>query len=344
MATTELAVLPDIAGAVPLVQRAQKIQPELNQLVQTRLQESGTITVIVDDVGMTAANAQVAQIVQLRNTLAKSVIREAADQVHALHRTLTGWLNAWDSLLEAREKSLSRAIVARQDELEAAVERERKRKQREAEEEAQRTAARLRAEAEEHAKKELAQAHEQRTKLFTQLYSYFDMLGEEGKRPAKECRELAELQSTNINQVRQDVQAAEQALDSLGRGNLDEALSIMKFSKESPPPPPAPVVLAPVVPKAVFVREPPPLPSSVRAARSVPHFQMICEHDKANASRSCENCRLVDRQFLVLDEAEVKRAINRLGPAIGGTAQAPNTTAIPGLRVWWEREASTRRT
>jgi hypothetical protein len=330
-------------GGQELIRMAQEARPTLDELVQARLKESATITTIESDEAQAVADAELQQVISLRKKLLGSIIKDTATVFHTLHRQLTGWIGAWDKLLDAREKSLGRALVDWQQKKEREAERERQRLAAIAAENARKEQERLRKEAEEKAAKELAEAELDRQTVLSSLLSYLGLMGE--KKALQECAELAKRRSENINQVRQDTQAAREALESLSRGNTEEALTIMKFTKDAPPPPPPPPPrVETVAPAAVYVPAPTPPPSSLRGMRAVPKFEIICGHAKGNASESCPNCAKIERRFLVVDEGEVKRAISKLGEASGGTKQAPNLNIVPGYRVWWETDATLRRT
>jgi hypothetical protein len=333
------------ASEMELVRKAQAAQPQLEALVQARLKESATITIISDDTAMAAANAQVEQIIKLRKQIAESDLREAATAFNRLHKTLTGVISAWDKLLEAREKSLSTAIVARQDELEAAREKERRRLQAVEEEKAKKKQEELRREAEAKAKAELDAAEVQRAETLSLLaQSFASLRTKQGEMSEAECRQALARKSDNVNQVKQDTEAAAAALDSLMAGNVEEAVAIMQFSKEAPPPPPPPPPrVEQVMTPSVVVREAPPLPSAVKAGRSEPHVVMACVHADGN-DPECSNCLKVPRKFLVVDLSAAKTHLRNMGEATGGTSQNPNTTLIPGLLCWWERVATLRRT
>jgi hypothetical protein len=337
-------VPPELVGLTEidtLIQAAQNAKPGLEELVQLRVKESQTITVIKDDAGMLVANAQLERIVELRNNLKASDVTKAADILHKAHRILTGWRNGWDKLLETRETSLKRALVAYQQAKEEAAARERERLRRIAEEEARQKQEKLRLEAERKRKEELAELEQTRQNVLGQLCMSFRFSG--GQQAAAECEQLAKRRSDNANQVRQDIEAAQQALDSLGKGNLSEATSIMRFTQEAPPPPPPPPPQVEVVaPAAVYVPEPEPLPSAVKGTRPEPHFAMLCEHDAANGE-TCANCQQIPRKFLKLDESGVKAHLKKMGEGLGGTVDQPNTTAVPGIKVWWTREATLNR-
>jgi hypothetical protein len=325
-----------------LIREAQNAKPTLDELVRARVAEAGTITTIVDDAGQLAANIRLEQIVELRKHLQKSVVKTAAGVFHQLHRTLTGWISAWDALLEVRERSLSGAMARYEKQKEEAVERERQRLQRIADEAARRKQEELRQEAERKAKEELDAAESQRQAALIQLVGYLGLVGE--KTAVEECLAMAKQRSDNLDQVKQDIAGIESALDSLGKGNTAEALSVMKFTQKAPPPPPPPPpVLESVVPAAVYVPPPAPIPSALRGTRRVPKWRIVCGHAKANIE-SCANCAKVAREFLVLDESAVTHKMKKLGEASGGSMERPNVVLIPGFECWWETEATLRRT
>jgi hypothetical protein len=335
-------MLADLLGPAgqELIRKAQEARPTLEELVQARVKEAGIITTITDERGKEAANTQVEAIVALRKRLEESEIRSAANIFYTLHRTLTGWLSGWDKLLEAREKSLTTALARYHTALEEAKERERQRLQRIADEEALRKREEAEKEAARKAKEELDAAEELRQKALADLVGYLKLVGE--KKAVAECEELAKRRSDNLNQVMQDIRGAQEALDSLSKGNTEEALAIMRFSREAPPPPPPPPpVIEPIAPAVVYV-PPAELPSSLRGLHWVPHWEAICGHQ--GNEPECRNCQSMPRQYLTIDERAIRDKMKRSGEGSGGTQQNPNTTLIPGFRTWWTQEATTRRT
>ncbi len=121
---------------------------ELSALVQARLEETKTLTVVSTDEQFQAAGEQVKAIAQLRFRL-ESAIRPYVDFWHRGHKAHTQLLATLDGPLEARERSIKQGLARYQREKEEARRREEERLRREAE------AARQKLEEEDRKRREL---------------------------------------------------------------------------------------------------------------------------------------------------------------------------------------------
>jgi hypothetical protein len=317
----------------------------LDELVALRLRESQMITVVTDDTSYAHTDAQLALVVQARNQIAESSIRAAATHFGTIHRKLTGWLKAWNDPLVAREESLSAALVDYQERRKKEAEAERLRLEREAQEKARIENERLRKEAEARAKEMLDAAEQDRQDAMFLLAKAFASLNtSQGKRSQKETVALAQRHWENINQVQQDTMAARAALDSLSQGNVEEAVRLMKFTKEQPAAPPPPLFVETVQPEpvATLTEMQPAKASSLRGTQMVPRYSTMCEHEDGD-DEGCPECLKIPRKFLKIDHNAVGAYLRKQGEAMGGTPEQPNFTAIPGLRIYWTREPRVKR-
>ncbi|HUZ97078.1 MAG TPA: hypothetical protein VMU57_19420 [Edaphobacter sp.] len=121
---------------------------ELSALVQARLEETKTLTVVATDEQFQTAGEQVKAIAQLRSRL-ESAIRPYIDFWHRGHKANTQLLATLDGPLEARERSIKQGLARYQREKEEARRREEERLRREAE------AVRLKLEEEDRKRREL---------------------------------------------------------------------------------------------------------------------------------------------------------------------------------------------
>jgi hypothetical protein len=112
---------------------AEELKAELSALVQARLEETKTLTVVSTDEQFQAAGEHVKAIAQLRSRL-ESVVRPYIDFWHRGHKAHTQLLATLDGPLDARERSIKQGLARYQREKEEARRREEERLRREAEE------------------------------------------------------------------------------------------------------------------------------------------------------------------------------------------------------------------
>ena len=112
---------------------AEELKVELSALVQARLEETKTLTVVSTDEQFQAAAEQAKVIAQLRSRL-EGAIRPYIDFWHRGHKANTQLLATLDGPLEARERSIKQGLGRYQREKEDARRREEERLRREAEE------------------------------------------------------------------------------------------------------------------------------------------------------------------------------------------------------------------
>lgn len=117
----------------PELNLADELKGELSALVQARLEETKTLTVVSTDDQFQAAGEHVTAVAQLRSRL-ESVIRPYIDFWHRGHKAHTQLLATLDGPLEARERSIKQGLARYQREKEEARRREEERLRREAEE------------------------------------------------------------------------------------------------------------------------------------------------------------------------------------------------------------------
>ena len=108
-------------------------QSELSVLVQSRLEETKTLTVVSTDQQFQAAGEHVKPIAQLRSRV-ETVLRPYIDFWHRGHKAHTQLLAALDGPHEARERSIKQGLARYQREKEEARRKEEERLRREAEE------------------------------------------------------------------------------------------------------------------------------------------------------------------------------------------------------------------
>lgn len=121
---------------------------ELSALVQARLEETKTLTVVSTDCQFQSAGEQVKVIARLRTRI-ENAIRPYIDFWHRGHKAHTQLLATLDGPLEARERSIKQGLARYQREKEEARRREEERLRREAE------AARQKLEEEDRKRREL---------------------------------------------------------------------------------------------------------------------------------------------------------------------------------------------
>jgi hypothetical protein len=108
-------------------------ESELSVLVQSRLEETKTLTVVSTDQQFQAAGEQVRTIAQLRSRV-EAELRPYIDFWHRGHKAHTQLLATLDGPLEARERSIKQGLARYQREKEEARRKEEERLRREAEE------------------------------------------------------------------------------------------------------------------------------------------------------------------------------------------------------------------
>lgn len=167
----------------------QKIQ--LSGLIQAKLAETQTLTVISTDEQFESAGNELLAIAQLRAKLETS-LRPYIEFWHRGHKTHTQLLTTMDGPLEARERSMKQGLARFQREKEEARRREEERLRREAEE------LRRRLEEEDRRRREKeAEAERQRLEE--------EALAEAARREAEGDSETAEL---ILNHAIEETQAA----------------------------------------------------------------------------------------------------------------------------------------
>ena len=141
----ETAMIPTVPSELNL---AEGLKAELSALVQARLEETKTLTVVSTDEQFQSAGEQLKGIAQVRTRI-ESAIRPYVDFWHRGHKAHTKLLAALDGPLEARERSIKQGLARYQREKEEARRREEERLRREAE------AARQKLEEDERKRREL---------------------------------------------------------------------------------------------------------------------------------------------------------------------------------------------
>lgn len=117
----------------PELNLGEELKEELSALVEARLEETKTLTVVSTDEQFQAAGEQVKAIAQLRTRL-ESTIRPYIDFWHRGHKAHTRLLATFDGPLEARERSIKQGLGRYQREKEEARRHEEERLRRGAEE------------------------------------------------------------------------------------------------------------------------------------------------------------------------------------------------------------------
>jgi hypothetical protein len=125
----ETAIVPTVPSELNL---AEELKAELSALVQARLEETKTLTVVSTDEQFQSAGEQLKGIVQLRTRL-ESAIRPYIDFWHRGHKAHTQLLAKLDEPLEVRERSIKQGLARYQREQEEARRKEEERLLREAE-------------------------------------------------------------------------------------------------------------------------------------------------------------------------------------------------------------------
>ena len=117
----------------PELNLADDLKAELSALVQARLEEAKTLTIVSTDEQFQAAGEHLKAIAQLRTRL-EIAIRPYIDFWHRGHKTHTQLMATLDGPLDARERSLKQGLARYQREKEEARRREEEQLRREAEE------------------------------------------------------------------------------------------------------------------------------------------------------------------------------------------------------------------
>ena len=112
---------------------AEEEKAQFSALVQAKLEETKTLTVVATDEQFEAAGEHVKAIAQLR-TRVDTALRPYIDFWHRGHKTHTGLLATLDGPLEARERSIKQGLARYQREKEEARRKEEERLRKEAEE------------------------------------------------------------------------------------------------------------------------------------------------------------------------------------------------------------------
>jgi len=112
---------------------AEEERAQLSALVQAKLEETKTLTVVATDEQFETAGEHVKVIAQLR-TQVETALRPYIDFWHRGHKAHTQLLATLDGPLEARERSIKQGLARYQREKEEARRREEERLRKEAEE------------------------------------------------------------------------------------------------------------------------------------------------------------------------------------------------------------------
>src|SRR5947209_4610180 len=124
--------------AIPLIsppelKLAEDRKAELSALVQAKLEETKTLTIVSTDEQFEAAGEQLKAIAQLRERI-KGTLKPFIEFWHQGHKAHTQLLAIMEGPLEARERSMKQGLARYQREKEEARRREEERLRREAEE------------------------------------------------------------------------------------------------------------------------------------------------------------------------------------------------------------------
>ena len=112
---------------------AEDEKGQLSALVQVKLEETKTLTIVSSDEQFETAGEQLKVIAQLRERI-KGTLKPLIEFWHQGHKAHTGMLATLDGPLEARERSMKQGLARYQKEKEEARRREEERLRREAEE------------------------------------------------------------------------------------------------------------------------------------------------------------------------------------------------------------------
>jgi uncharacterized membrane protein YqiK len=116
----------------PELTASEEEKAQLLALVQAKLEETKTLTIVASDAQFEAAGGHVKAIAQLR-TLVETALRPYIDFWHRGHKAHTQLLATLDGPLEARERSIKQSLARYQREKEAAQREEEERLRKEAE-------------------------------------------------------------------------------------------------------------------------------------------------------------------------------------------------------------------
>ena len=117
----------------PEMTLAEDEKGQLSALVQVKLEETKTLTIVSTDEQFETAGEQLKAVAQLRERI-KGTLKPFIEFWHQGHKAHTGVLATLDGPLEARERSMKQGLVRYQKEKEEARRREEERLRREAEE------------------------------------------------------------------------------------------------------------------------------------------------------------------------------------------------------------------
>ena len=117
----------------PALRLAEDEKGQLSALVQVKLEETKTLTIVSTDEQFETAGEQLKAIAQLRERI-KGTLKPFIEFWHQRHKAHTGVLATLDGPLEARERSMKQGLARYQKEKEEARRREEERLRREAEE------------------------------------------------------------------------------------------------------------------------------------------------------------------------------------------------------------------
>jgi len=117
----------------PELTLAEDDKGQLSNLVETKLEETETLTVVSTDGQFATAGEQLKAIAQLRERI-KADLKPFIEFWHQGHKAHTGLLATLDGPLEAREKSIKQGLARYQKDKEEARRREEERLRQEAEE------------------------------------------------------------------------------------------------------------------------------------------------------------------------------------------------------------------
>ncbi len=244
---------------------------QVSSLVQGKLDETSTLTIISNDAQFGTAGNQVKSIAHLRRQV-EALLRPYIDFWHRGHKAHTQLLGTLDRPLEARERSIEQGLARYQREKEEARRREEERLRREAEE------LRREMEEEERRRREAEEAAAKR-KLEEEA------LAEAAAREAEGDHETAAL-------------ILEHAVEQSRMAGLPQPAPFM-VSAVSPS---VPIVLVAPVAQATAPK--------VRGLgfREVSKWRMKCGH-KGAEDPACATCQSVPREYLVLDPRRVQARV-----------------------------------
>jgi hypothetical protein len=129
----ETALIPSGETSSPELTIAEEEEKQLSSLVQAKLAETQTLTVITTDEGFESAGKELVAIAQLREKL-EAKLRPYIEFWHRGHKAHTQLLATLNGPLDARERSMKQGLARYQREKEEARRREEERLRKEAEE------------------------------------------------------------------------------------------------------------------------------------------------------------------------------------------------------------------